>query len=511
MASVDAQGRAQAEDSVIARRQFAQADALRRAGQDAEAVERYGTVLRLDPAHSAAHINRGVSLTRLARHEEAAEAFTQAIALRGPEPGLLLNLTDAFYRLERLEEALAAAQRACELAPQLAEARFLRGKVRRALGYIEAADAAYAEALAIEPEHIEVLASVAHLRQEQGRLEESLTLYDRVLSIDPAHREARFNKALVLLHLGRFAEGWDAYEYRWQSTSSKARPGLALPEWNGESLSGKTLLVYGEQGIGDNIMFATCLTQVVASAARVVVIINERLAGLVQRAFPTAMVIGQPPGTQINSAATLPGCDFQIAIGSLPRLLRRDDDAFPRAERTLIADPSQRQLWQRRYASLGPAPKVGICWKAGPSVNERRLRTVPLSLWDALLKTRGVTFVSLQMGEVAADLEAAQRRTGTRVYHFDDVAPRGDLDPLAAQISALDLVICPQNTTVHLAGALGVPCWVLLPQAWVWRWPLGETEARWYRSLRLFRQTQQGDWTPVVEALAKRLADWSGQ
>jgi hypothetical protein len=197
--------------------------------------------------------------------------------------------------------------------------------------------------------------------------------------------------------------------------------------------------------------------------------------------------------------------DYQAPIGGLCRWLRPNLASFPSRAGYLKADSTQVDLLRDRYRNqLGGRPLVGISWRGGTGANVQ-LRSIPLAAWAPILAQSTFGFVNLQYGDCRADLEAVRRDLGVEILHDETVDPLKNLDDFAAQTAAMDLVISIDNSTVHMAGALNMPAWVLLPTVPDWRWMLGRSDSPWYPSVRLFRQAMAGEWAPVIERVAEEL------
>jgi hypothetical protein len=205
------------------------------------------------------------------------------------------------------------------------------------------------------------------------------------------------------------------------------------------------------------------------------------------------------------------GVDFHIAAGSLPLHLRPNEASFPRALRLLVPDADAVACWQDRFAALGPGLKIGISWKAGDKPKERMLRSTRLDQWRPLLEMPGCHFINLQHGDRAAEIDAIAREAGITIHHWRDADNRNDIDGLAARMAALDLVISVGNANVHLAGAVGVPAWSLLPAHGGWRWLAGRSDTLWYPSVRLFRQSAADDWEELFLRVRQELMKHLGR
>jgi hypothetical protein len=268
-------------------------------------------------------------------------------------------------------------------------------------------------------------------------------------------------------------------------------------------LGGRRLLIWAEQGVGDEVMFASLVPDVLAAGGRPVILCNSRLVPLFARSFPAAQVLHcSDPGHFCQLPA-----DCHVPMGSLPRFFRSAQDRFLPHRGYLRPDDTLVEHLRARYASLGSGLKVGISWRSGNRTSGRR-RSAPLSSWRELLQTDGVQFVNVQYGDCRQELDDVKRDSGVEVYHDEQVDPLRDMDAFAAQIAALDLVISIDNSTVHMAGALGKPVWTLLSVAPNWRWFHGRDDSPWYPAMRLFRQTKLADWPALFQHVAAALAAW---
>ncbi|MEX2016268.1 MAG: hypothetical protein WD873_06480, partial [Candidatus Hydrogenedentales bacterium] len=232
-----------------------------------------------------------------------------------------------------------------------------------------------------------------------------------------------------------------------------------------------------------------------------------RLAPLFARSFPQARIHAHARRKDRAPLTINEPLDYQAPLGDLPRWLRPDPASFPDRPRHLVADERRVAQWRERFAELGSERKVGVSWQAGGQPHERRRRSTALAEWLPVFAVPGCQFINLQYGECADEIAAARKKSGIRLHDFEAGDPLVDLDDFAAKIAALDLVISVGNTTVHLAGALGVPVWALLPTVPGWRWLIAGERNPWYASVRAIRQTTTGDWRGVFAAAAARLRE----
>jgi len=270
----------------------------------------------------------------------------------------------------------------------------------------------------------------------------------------------------------------------------------------------RALFVYAEQGLGDEIMFSSCLPDVVRRVPHVAIECDPRLGALFARSFPGVAVFPRVR-TQINTwvRSIDPQPDFQIPLASLPAHYRQRPDAFPNHQGYLTPDPAKLERWRSWLKALGPGLKIGLSWRGGLVKTGRTRRSLDLNELESILKIEGVRFVSLQYGAVNEELARLERLRGIRIPHIQEAID--DYDESAALICALDLVVSVCTSVVHLAGALGRQVIVMAPYSPEWRYGFSGDSMPWYPSVKILRQRQAGEWAPVLndvrEALRERL------
>jgi len=445
-----------------------------RRGRYDEAVQCCNEALTVDPSFVEAHINKGIARREQGRAEDAATAFGEALALDPANAGARVNLGTAMAAMGRNNDALACYDDALALAPDLAEAHLNRGNALRDLGRLGEAIASYRVALTHQPESV----------------------------------DAHFNLALALLADGNFEEGWKEHEWRWKTeTLNPFLRDFEQPQWDGAPLGTKSLLVWNEQGIGDEIMFSLCLPDLLAGnpEARILLECDGRLAAMFQKTFPDLTVLGRDRFDARGAGVARPQFDVHIPAGSLQQYFRRTRDAFPAAITGLRPDPDRLELWRQRLDGLGDGLKVGIAWHGGVLQSLKRQKSVALETLAPVLTLPGVHFVNLQYGDCADEMAAIEMDYGIRIHDWPDLDPIADIEDQAALIANLDLVVQTSNASAHLAGALNVPVWTLVSAAPDWRWGTAGDACPWYPSMRVFRQRTPGDWKGLAQEVAEAL------
>jgi tetratricopeptide (TPR) repeat protein len=460
---------------------------VRTGGLDA-ALRAGMAALKLEPGSAKVHATMS-GIFHPWREDLAEQAARHAIEL---DPGLSLghaNLAAALWGQGRLAEAEHAAKEAIRLSPGEVSYRTNLGIILKDLDRLDEVRALYRELIAEAPEHAKVCIDLGTLALEaEGDLKTARAMYRKAQQAADEPR-AHMAEALVDLLENRFSAAWPKYEARKQLSDQRGHHDqfASLPDWDGAPLGGGKLLVYGEQGLGDEVMFASMLPEV---SERAVLLCDPRLGALFARSFPALEVLAEPRATQGRRAAALDGIRAKIAAGSLGRRLRASAADFPQHRGYLRTDPGKVQPWRERLAGSG-AMKVGLSWKGGVQTTGRSRRSIPFAQLELLLSLPGISWISLQHEDDSSD---------PRILRFAEATR--DIDELASLMSALDLVVSVCNTNVHVAGALGKEVLVMAPFVPEWRYGMTGERMIWYPSARVFRQERYGDWNKVLAEVA---------
>ena len=447
----------------------------------------------------------GVLALDLGRSADAGRNFNTALRIRPDYAEAYNGLGNMYQAQLRHREAVTCFKRAIELNPHFAIAyNNLANVMIRGYADADAADRYVAKALDINPRLAEAYNNLAMIRQYQGRCEEALLACKQSLSIDPHSKNTLWIRALARLMLGRYAEGWSDYEVRRHVLPTFGVRKFPYPEWTGAALHGCDVLVYNEQGLGDEIMFASCLPDLFALGGRFVVECSGKLEDLFRRSFAPAFIqVTDQDRPDMSYLTGLPRFDWQIAAGSLPRYFRTKAADFVRPTGYLRAEADRVRHWRAHLQRAGPGRKIGLSWRGGRPATNQTHRSIELETLVPLLSTHGVTFVSLQYGDCVTEIEQVRSRHNVALHHWQEAID--DYDETAALVSALDLVVSVQTAIVHLGGALGKPVWVMVPSSPEWRYMASGNRMPWYPSARLFRQKQGESWAPVIDQLINRL------
>ncbi|KVK91262.1 tetratricopeptide repeat protein [Burkholderia cepacia] len=476
---------------------------LRVLGRQAEAELAYRLAITVRADFVLAHANLGAILVDMQRLPEAEAASRQALALCPDHPEAHYNLGVALQNLDRLPEAEAAYRDAVRCRPGLPQPHNNLGCVLRAQGRHDEAMAVFAEALSLAPDMAEVHYNLGTTFAHAGRHDDAERAYRRALELRADYGDARFGLATLLLGLGRFEEGWRRYESRYEQTAfvhRRTREVLRCAQWQGEPLAGKTLLVWQEDGLGDMLQFSRYFTEFRARhAARVVFACQPALHRLMAMVDGVDAVLDHETATAQASQF-----DYWTSLLSAPMHTGTTLDTIPPPVR-LAPDPASVARWRARLDVLPAGPRVGLVWKGNPKHHNDAHRSLPsLALLTPLWSVPGVNFVSLQKGQ--GEDEARKPPGGLPLLHLG--SELDDFADTAAIVAQLDLVVCVDTSTAHLAASLGKPCWVLLPNQDVdWRWMHGRDDSPWYPgTVRLFRRERDESWIRVAERLRAAFA-----
>jgi len=492
----------------------------------------YRAVLALQPAHAQAAYNLGLLLQAQRRLGESVAAYRHAVAAWPDYAEAYCNMGVALADERKFDEAMVVYQQAIALRPDFAMAYCNMGVALKETGRLDEAVAAYHRAIALQPDYDAAFANLAAVLLEQGkpgpsilasqraltirpdgtlalfnlatglktlcRLDEAAAAYRQAIALKPDFVEANFSLAQTLLLQGNLAEGWPSYEWRWRLPDyawlTNIHGPINQPRWHGEDLAGRTLLIYSEQGLGDAIQYVRYIPRVVAAGGRVILAVHPPLRKLFAQL---------PDVTLVNlDTVPLPPFDLHCPLLSLPLVFGTTLETVPAPVPYLRAEPEAVARWRDRIG--GEGKRVGIVWAGNPTQTGDRFRSPRLAAVLRLFQTPGIRFVALQVGPGRQDLA-----TQPLPPNVLDLGPEiTDMADTAAIMAGLDLVISSCTAPLHLAGALGVPVWGMIPASPHFTWGLGTSESVWYPTLRLYRQAVVGqDWSDVT---ARMVADLAG-
>jgi tetratricopeptide (TPR) repeat protein len=461
-------------------------------GHPEDAIDLIGRAIALNAAEPTYHCNLGLALKELGRMDEAIACYLRAIDLRPDYPEAHNSLGNALAEKGEPEQAADAYRQAIRLRPAYPEAYFNLGLTQKEHGELDEAIASYRRAIELRPEYHEAYYNLGNALRDQRRLREAVASYRAAIQIAPDFPDAHHNAALAILALGDLRQGWAEYEWRWRTSQlSEARREFAQPQWHGEDVKGRTLLIHAEQGFGDTLQFCRYAKMAAGLGARVILEVQQPLVRLLRGLIGTELVLAR--------GEELPPFDVHCPMLSLPLVFGTVLETIPAETPYLRADASLEAGWRKRLDSPDTSgPKIGLVW-AGKSSNlaDQRRSIAPERL-RPLLEYPGIRFFSLQkIGPPApADFPL-----------IDVMDEMEDFADTAALIANLDLVISVDTAVAHLAASLGRPVWLLDRFDACWRWLADRTDSPWYPGLRIYRQPRPGDWVSVLANVVRDLRE----
>lgn len=444
--------------------------------------------------------------SQLGQLKRARKIFDKILALDSDNVDALLGLSEVHRQMGNVDDALAPVERAANLreTPQtLLQLVFSQCTACRYEECLENCNRVEDMAPELAP-FLNTSRAVSHAYL--GHFEEALEFAAQAQHLEVANTGFHVFRGMLHLMHENYREGWEGYHYRFFLNTTMKRL-LPYHVWQGEDLSGKTILVLAEQGLGDQVMFASCLPDLLARRpAKVLLEANERVYKTLARSFPQIQVIPSKQESSYEWFSQNMEPDYYVPLAELPRFFRNTIADFPEHRGYLLADGARVASWREKLEQQNGRPKVGFTWRGGAQVTRQRVRTLALEQLEPLLADTRIQFVCLQYGEVSAELENFAKPRGLSILHFPEAIQ--DLDEFAALIGALDLVITVCNTTVHYTGALGRECWVMAPYVPEWRYGLTSQGMRWYPSVKMFRQQSSGDWSRVLDEVTVAMKVW---
>ncbi len=522
---------------------------LKSQGKVKEAIRQFRDALKLDPNYIQALINLGGTLFRegeaeeaedLFRHallrepdnpdvatdlavilqhnnkkEEAEDLFASALATQPDNVPALINLASLHFQNGSYTEGEAAAREAVRLMPGHHAAHNNLGNNLLGQQRYAEAEAAFQKARSLLPNGSEAAGNLGHLKMRTGNPEQAEDFFRQALEASNEGARHAFGLSLALFAQagpkgGDLTEAWRRYEAGFDCGERKPdRRKIAAP-WNGEPLAGKKLLLWPEQGIGDEIRFGESLPDFLEIVAKhtetggeVIIECDQRLAPAFNRAFGRNAGVTVAPA----KATAISGIDYQISLGQATARMRSNLDAFPNRPAFLTADEQLRQKWRERLDALGPAPKIGISWRSGLQTARRSETLSSLDDWQELLKAVPAEFVALQYGDIDDEVARIVTETGISLRRWDDMDLRDDIDDVLAMLCGLDAVVTAPTSLMDMAGAVGAPTFTVMPEKeWIM---LGTDRHPWYPSVRVMTRGIEEDWRGPLRAVAAALRDMS--
>lgn len=466
---------------------------------NSQAIKHFNDALNVNSHYAQAHIQLGIVYEEQSNHTKALTHYQEAITLQPDNADVHLRLGKILKKLDRLDQAATHYRHALTLKPKDLNTLIELGNLHNMLDQCQEALQCYIQALEINPNLYTVMYNFGLTLKKLGHIDEAIAVYKKVIEQKPDYTHANFSLALSYLTLGDFKHGWPAYEWRW-STYNEQPKKFDSPVWDGSNLKNKTILLYAEQGFGDTFQFIRYAKLLKQQGACVIFQTQNALATLLTNCpyIDTIIKRGQP----------VPASDFHLALMSLPYAFKTTIDTTPADIPYIYPNEKLVQHWCNKLAH-DKNIKIGICWQGNAQYTTQALRHAVASksfhvkYFEPLSTIPGISLYSLQKINSTDDLQNIKFAVHDFGTDFD--TSHGRFMDTAAVIKNLDLVLTVDTSIGHLAGALGIPVWVLLPKPADWRWMLKRNDSPWYPSMRLFRQKKCGNWTEVMQEVCTAL------
>lgn len=440
----------------------------------------------------------GVILGKKKEFEIAERALLRVTTLRPHHAQAWNNLGSFALRRGDAESAKKAFELAIAINPELYEPYCNLGVLHHEQGDVLGAVRYFERAEQLSPHDPVLLCNLAMARWERGEYAHARKTIRNCLERNQDHADAKYVESFMALANGEFSTGWKGYKYR---NGRMTMPGhLRIPLWCGEDLKGRTILVTPEQGLGEQIIFGSCIPDLLNLDVHCIFVCADKLKELFQRTFPAVVVLGAGEVTLLKSFGPI---DFQVSIADLGSIFRTDKRTILRGGAYLKVDPVSVELWRMDLLKLGEGLKVGISWKGGSPKTGGTARSIPLLDWSPILRVKPVHFINLQYGDCSEEITKIESVLGKKIISLP--VAHTNLYRTAELVSALDLVICVDTSLAYLCAGLGKAAWILLPTGPSWPYQISEPSSPWFPSAKFYRMSLPQDWREPIERVAKDL------
>ena len=464
-----------------------------------DAISNFSKAINIQPNFDQAHNNLGNVQEETGRLREAIKSYKKAIEINPNYAEAYSNLGNALAELDNNMEAFISQKKAVELEPYNSEFNNNLGIALKDLGKFEESIFSYNKAIKLNPSYAEAYSNLGNALTELGNFKEAIINYEHAIRLNPKYKKANLNEALVRLKLEEFEIGWKKYEMRLGEGTNIPIRYPVEKIWNGNYLSG-TLLVWGEQGLGDHIIFSSMLTDLSKYAKNIILEIDGRLENLLKRYFKEKNILNIKI---LNKKKIMYNFDKHIAIGSLGQYLRKSKKSFESTPKKFFVSSSTKEKELKINLSQNKKLKIGISWRT--LNNKQKFRNINLEEMLPIFSNSNCEFIDLQFGKFENDLAYLRSEHGINIISINEIDNYNNIDNLASLINCLDLVITIQNTNAHLAGALGKETWLMLAKNARWHWFTSEKKSIWYPAIKIFKQKKIGIWNSVINDISINL------
>jgi tetratricopeptide (TPR) repeat protein len=440
--------------------------AYKNQGKFDEAIEVYKTCILLKPNYAAAYENLGIAFKNKGDLDKAVEAYKKAILLKPDHANVYYNMGNVLSDQLKFKEAIEYYRKSISLKPNYVQAYHSMGNALKDKGELDEAINAYKNALLLKPDNHEIYNNLGITFHKMGKLEEAEANLKQTILLNPEFAEAHQNLSFTLLNNGKLKEGLDENEWRWKTKKFfPLNRQFSQSVWDGkQSLMGKRILLWCEQGIGDTLNFSSILPLVSSKAEHCILECPKKLVPLLKRSFPKIEVT--PEDRSLDAQRN--DFDFHLPMGSLYKHFLNEILQNPKLDAYLIPDPVRVNFWKKRLKSLGKGPYIGVCWKSSVVSAYRLQHYPPISEWSPVLGIPDVTFINLQYTDFADDLAKVKDELGVTVHNFEDLDQYNNVDDVVALCAALDMGVTTKVTPMIFTSGVGTPTKIVNWQQSIW-------------------------------------------
>ena len=400
-----------------------------------------------------------VTVRRIEKLFDAIKSYKKAILYK-PNSELAYNNMGAILKDQvKFQEAVLAYKKAILLKPDYADAYSNMGVALKNLNKLDDALEAFKKSISLKPDSELYHNNIGNTLKDLGKLNEAIQAYKKAISLKPDFATAHKNLSFAYLNKGDLKKGFEEYQWRWKTTEFLSQKrNFIKPMWDGkQSLSGKRILIWYEQGIGDTLNWSSCLPFVISRAKHCILECQDKLVPLLTRSFPEAEV----KAVDRSRDKQRDDFDIHLPMGSLYKHFIDEIIENDKPDAHLVPDPDRVNYWRDRLNSLGKGPYIGISWKSSNMSVERLPNYSSISEWSEILSIPNVTFINLQSKDFEDDLSKVREELGVTVHNFDDLDHWNNIDDVTALCAALDMVITPKITVIYMSAGVGTPTKVI--------------------------------------------------
>ena len=474
-------------------------------GDNVTAVKIIGEAIKRDINYTEAYNNMGIALMRIGDIQNSLQCFKKTLQLNPNHTRAMNSMAMALRKDNRHDEAIEIFKVLLDKEPENSHIYNNIGITLIQLGKYDDAAQFFVESLKLDPNNPDVYNNLADVFHKQGKFKAALEAYKLAETLNPSENAIKWNIGLIYLCLGDLQHGWDYFEWGYKDVDVRVSIDFKKPSWDGTPTTTDKVIILAEQGLGDEILFASCFRDFLRDVEHAYINCDQRLLPILKRSFPEANYVG---GRKISDVLelnpALPVVDYQVFAGSLPKYYRKSINDFPTEKSYLLADPEKVKTWKEYLDAYPGKLKVGLTWRSGMLTVARSLHYTRLSQWLDILSIPNIDFVSLQYDETSQrEIAELKELHNIEIIQPDNIDLKNDIDSLAALLSSLDLVIGAGTATLSLAGALGIDTWKLTA---CFEWTLlGTNYFPWHPSYKCFIQTSPPVWTKELSDIEHNL------